>query len=543
MFDPLSARGLSLLLSMLAIAIGPVAFSLLRRTSRGLSFMDGLVLGSVGSLLLFHVVPEALEAGGGLAGLALLLGPVLPLALEKVEWAGQGRSARFAAVLGALVVLVHGVMDGAALGDAPPSARALSWAIVSHRVIDGALLWWLLRRSVGRNWTLLILGVLGAATVLGFFITLDAHAHGSPAMSAFEAFVAGTLLFLLASHRSSAATKDDTCYAPPHSARSSPTASRPDPKRIPSIDNTGERDASDSLTRLAALMGVALGLSVTWVIPFDHSVLSFMQRLTQTSQATAPAILAGYIGLMICDRLLVLTNRPRARAFIRETNLEALPLAIMILGPGAGMLWLGMHATSTFLARQSQPLETHETHETSPSGLAVLDETIGRAWIGIYTAALLVQPLFDLSPWPPLLTIPLAALAGGCFRISALGALPIAAALIALGAPVGAGLAFGLAAARNRAPPKPSETARNSGLYLIRSAWFQRLGMAVAAGVIAHGLTDGPRIAWSPPAWHPAAVALLGLLVFSLVRRGPFALIDGLVNKRAHGSHGRHPPF
>ncbi|MCB9654273.1 MAG: hypothetical protein H6729_09120 [Deltaproteobacteria bacterium] len=529
MLDALSPRALSLWLAMLAIAIGPLVFSIARRASRGLSFMDGLLLGSVGSLLLFHVIPDALEHGRWLAGLALLLGPALPLILEKAEWAGQERSARFAALIGAFVVLVHGVMDGAALGDAPPNARALSWAIVLHRVVDGALLWWLLRRRIGRAVTLLVLGLLGAATLLGFFITLDTHAHGSPAVAAFEAFVAGTLLFLLASHRSSAAS-----------------------------------DTADALTKVAALVGIALGLGLTFMIPVDHSVSAFMHRLVQTSQTTAPAILAGYVGLVVVGRLTA--GRPHIRSMLRDAHIEALPLAIVTLGPFVGLLWFASQGATPFLARRAEKnlskdratYATGKTGETRATGttratgatraperseIAVIDESIGRAWIGIYAATLLLQPLFDLSDWPPVVALLLAALTGGCFRISALGALPIASALIAAGAPLGAGVAFALAAgeASMPAPANAAEGTHPHGLHLRRSAWLQRIGIAAVAGLVAHGLTGGTRMEWALAAvWHPSAIALLALLVVSLVRRGPFALIDGLVSKGAHGSHAQH---
>src|SRR5262245_2778239 len=100
-----------LLLALLAIAAAPLLDAGLRGRPAASGFADGLVQVVVGGILLAHVVPSGLAEAGWPALFALAAGALGGVAAHRVP--GGERSAGVLAV-GAL--LVHALIDGAALG-------------------------------------------------------------------------------------------------------------------------------------------------------------------------------------------------------------------------------------------------------------------------------------------------------------------------------------------------------------------------------------------------------------------------------------------
>src|ERR1700689_5437872 len=136
---------LFLVLSIVALAAGPLLARIARARPWAIEFADGFVVGAVGGLVVLHVIPASIEIGGAWALAAALVGLMLPLAFERFEQAASGRANALIMALVLVGVAVHALLDGAAmleLGGAP-AARALAISVVVHRIPVGLAIWWL----------------------------------------------------------------------------------------------------------------------------------------------------------------------------------------------------------------------------------------------------------------------------------------------------------------------------------------------------------------------------------------------------------------
>ncbi|MGH7328731.1 MAG: hypothetical protein ACREJX_10320, partial [Polyangiaceae bacterium] len=195
---------LLLVLSIVALAAGPLLAAVASRRPWTVDFADGFVVLAVGGLVVLHVIPSSVEMGGPWALAAALVGLVTPLAFERFEHgATSGRRSTIVAALVLIGVLVHAILDGAAMTEAghASAARALAVSVVVHRIPVGLAIWWLVRPSRGLAAALVLLAIEGGGGALGFFFggaLLDGPL--APHLSLFQAALAGALLHVLAHH-------------------------------------------------------------------------------------------------------------------------------------------------------------------------------------------------------------------------------------------------------------------------------------------------------------------------------------------------------
>ncbi len=194
---------LVLLLSLVALACGPLLATVLSRTPRAHDFLDGLVLVALCGLVLVHVLPHAVGLAGGPALLAAALGFLMPYGLERLTSRGSRLGAhRFLVPVVATSFGVHGFIDGAALVDhaseAAAPASVIALAIVLHRFPDGLAIWSVVRPMRGARAALVVLGALGVLTIVGFVAggpALDGRA--APWIALLQSFVAGSVLHVI----------------------------------------------------------------------------------------------------------------------------------------------------------------------------------------------------------------------------------------------------------------------------------------------------------------------------------------------------------
>ncbi len=193
-------QAVALALATGALAFGPLLYRLLDRTSWARSLLDGFVLGSVGGLVLLHVLPRVLETAGAWAIVAFVVGVVFPFGLHR---AALGRTDKWVVILGLVAVAGHATMDGAGIAK---GEEALSAAIVLHRVPASVLVWWLMKPRFGPRAAAAGLAFLAVATFVGYFgmaqVQLDATA-----LAIFEALLGGALLHVIAGHGDLGAAK------------------------------------------------------------------------------------------------------------------------------------------------------------------------------------------------------------------------------------------------------------------------------------------------------------------------------------------------
>ncbi|MCB9742112.1 MAG: hypothetical protein H6741_00605 [Alphaproteobacteria bacterium] len=156
----------SLLLSLAALASAPAIDALSRHRPGAEAVLDGLVQAVVLGVVLLIVLPFGLEAAGPVALLALAGGAVVSQLLHQLPGLGAA-----SAGLAVAALLLHALMDGAALAAPMGEHAPLAAAVVLHVLPVGLAAWRLARVRAGARVAGLLLLSTGAAMAAGFGAT------------------------------------------------------------------------------------------------------------------------------------------------------------------------------------------------------------------------------------------------------------------------------------------------------------------------------------------------------------------------------------
>lgn len=198
----MSSSYIYLFASVGVLFLGPVVYRTWRHKPSLLALLDGFVLGGVGGLVLFDVLPHAVEEASWMAVLAAGIGLLGPFAAERSRFKALRGTHSLVLLVSMLGIAIHGMLDGAALAPLVVAGREgsdmLSMAVVLHRVPVGIAVWWIVRPSAGRLWAFATLGAIALATVVGFglssFFAAGLHGSGSAIL---QALVGGALLHVV----------------------------------------------------------------------------------------------------------------------------------------------------------------------------------------------------------------------------------------------------------------------------------------------------------------------------------------------------------
>ena len=209
-----------LILSLIALALGPVLYGACRKTESVRRSLDGFLFVAIAGIVVVHIVPEVYEIAGFQAIGFLLLGIGLAFGVERRPLVRGGDRYVWVVMLGALGLVIHAAMDGIALlpgdvlhshdGHQSESAHSheggleelmtnhLALGVILHRIPVGMAIWWTLRPVMG-------VGIAAGALALIALATSAAYVFGEPvihlmqstAVASFQAFVAGTLLHVI----------------------------------------------------------------------------------------------------------------------------------------------------------------------------------------------------------------------------------------------------------------------------------------------------------------------------------------------------------
>jgi len=474
-----------LLLSLVALALGPPLFIISKRAAWALSLLDGFVLTGVTVIVVFDAAPRSFEIIGPWTILALLLGFVFPAVIEKRGLLALQGTRRLDLLFALIALALHTVLDGVALGIKGESS--LSMAIVLHRLPIAVFMWWLVSANFGGFKAAMTLVFVGVSTLLGYYFSGQLQFLTGGFIAGFEAFVAGTLLHVLFGHA------------------------------LPGTDNSEQR--SLKLTNcIGAVLGVVMA---THFHEFGHEAAGeihghgeYIHRFLDLCLESAPALIIGYalagiaatwlpqasmhwlksgsaarqslkgtvfgIPLPICScgvvplyQSLIKKGAPpsAALAFLiatPELGIESILLSVPLLGGELTGLRLATAAIAAFsvgiiVGRFGGAQENVESENdvADSSGdfitklkravqfgfVEVLDQTIAWIVLGIAVAASL-----DPNALTPLLTqlptgadVFLASVIAMPIYVCASGATPLAAGMIAAGLSPGAAIAFLLA--------------------------------------------------------------------------------------------------
>ncbi len=569
--------------SLFALLLGPLVYELAVHRRRILPALDGFVIGTVGALVLFGILPEATATAGWMAVAAAALGFAALTLLERVTRISvQGIHGAFIA-LAFVALLVHVVLDGVAV-HAPDDD--VGFAVVVHRVPFAIGVWWLLKPRVGAVGAALALVLVAAATLAGFEL-----GHGAlsllegPKVAVFQAGMGGALLHVLG-HRTGHRT------AHPRTERGLGlhlvetvallvgaglfALSLHDEERSPLLTYAARFWDYCVEAAPALLLGYALAGVLVVLLPKASS--GWLQGRTPFGSALRGTAFGLPLPICSCGVIplyqgLVTRGAPPAAAIAfliatPELGIEAVLLSFPLLGPELAVarvvaavavaLGVALVLGSALPGRAPGPAEAaHDVaHRSWPAKILaalrhgfveVLDDTA--AWIvaGIAVAAAIDASSLHgiLAQLPAGSDIVLAALLGAPLYVCASGATPLAAALLVAGLSPGAVLTFLLAG------PATNVTTLGTLAQLHSRKTAAAFAGLVTAGAIALGfLTNavlpeaGPTVARAGHLHESgsllgvaSAVLFLAGVLFSVLRRGPSGFLHPVLHLGGH-DHG-----
>ena len=193
-----------LFLSSLALLLGPFVYEFGRARPTVRQLLDGLIFITIAGIVCVHIIPEAIVSGGLLAVVFLLIGLAFPVVLESRFHDAMPKAHGFIVLLAALGMVVHAAVDGIALVPDPDTGSAwagdsLAASVILHRLPVGMAIWWSLRPNFGTPVAVAAFAVIIAATSIAYLSAGPlVELAGAPGVAWFQAFVAGSLVHIVA---------------------------------------------------------------------------------------------------------------------------------------------------------------------------------------------------------------------------------------------------------------------------------------------------------------------------------------------------------
>ena len=189
-----------LILSILALFLGPVTYRLLQRQPGWLDLLDAFIFVSISGLVLFHILPELLYEGGLLVLVLTGLGLLTPSLVEKYFHKAANKAHNTTLFLGVLGLVLHASLDGTVLlaNQIDHTEWLLALGVLLHRFPVGLTIWWLLRPQYGVVLPFIVLISMAAATLLGAsYAELSMAQLDGQLLAWFQAFVMGSIMHVV----------------------------------------------------------------------------------------------------------------------------------------------------------------------------------------------------------------------------------------------------------------------------------------------------------------------------------------------------------
>jgi len=187
---------MTLILSIAALLLGPAVYAAGRENRIAKRVLDGFILLSIAAIIVIHVVPEALQYGGKLALIVILLGLAFPMLLERLFRKATDSAHLFIVALAAAGLLIHAVVDGIAL--LPESGTSLAYAIVLHRFPVGMAIWCVVRPNFGTAIAVSVFALVIVATAAGYFTGASMlELAETRTVALLQAFISGSLIHVV----------------------------------------------------------------------------------------------------------------------------------------------------------------------------------------------------------------------------------------------------------------------------------------------------------------------------------------------------------
>ncbi|MBL9003866.1 MAG: permease [Myxococcales bacterium] len=580
-----------LLISSLALFIGPILQRSFRWVGAALAALDGFVLLLVLGIVLGLLLPQAYEAAGWPALPLAVVGYLSVRKIELLKHVGGQRAHKVAVVLGLLGFALHEFLDGLALamGKGEHGSEALlPLAIVLHRVPIGLSVWWLLRR-LGSGWSIAGLVLVALSTVLGYGVSQQIEISvGGPALGVFQSMVAGALLHVVL-HEEEGHVSKDTRYEGLGGLLAVVVLWLQHSELLP-MGRAGEASMARTLLLLAQESAPALLIAYASAgligLFFPSAGLGWLQRGSRVSQSLRGVLFGLPLPICSCGvlpvyRSLIGRGAPAAAALsflvaAPELGIDAVLLSVPLLGMRLTVArvvcaFLVAMLVGVIVSRLMPQRPDAGSGSDAPAAhgqslgerlfaaarlgfVETVDHTGPWIVLGLLIAAAL-EPLLRMewiSALPKGLDVPLLALMGLPMYVCASSATPLVAVLIHKGISPGAAIAFLLTG--------PATNATTYGVL----AQLHGRKVALAYGVVIACLTVslgyivnlllGPNPGYPfhvghdhPGVLYPACLLGIGLLfAASFLRQGPRGFLRQLSltsyseDEPAGNGHGHH---
>ena len=156
--------------------------------------VDRVMYAVVPALVAWQVLPHAWAEEDARVLLVLAAGIGTPVLIERMSRALAPHADNMALVVGLSGLGVHALLEGAALA---PAGGGVAAAVILHRIPVGLTIWWMLRPRHGVQGGVLGIGVITAATLIGYAVGADLAGGHGPGVDLYQAFVGGSLLHVV----------------------------------------------------------------------------------------------------------------------------------------------------------------------------------------------------------------------------------------------------------------------------------------------------------------------------------------------------------
>lgn len=188
---------MNLILSILALLLGPVIYALSRRNRIARQVLDGFIFITIAGIICVNIIPEALAVGGMLAVVFLMLGIAFPVIVEHGFRSALHEAHVVVLILAALGLIIHATIDGIAL--LPAQGSDLAHAVILHRLPVGMAIWWSLRPSLGAPVAVAAIVTISIATALSYILGAPVvEIAEARSLALVQAFVSGSLIHIVA---------------------------------------------------------------------------------------------------------------------------------------------------------------------------------------------------------------------------------------------------------------------------------------------------------------------------------------------------------
>jgi len=188
-----------LLISVLALFLGPLTYRILQRRPSWLDLLDSFIFVTISGIVLFDILPELLTHGGIISILLMALGLLIPSLIEKYFHKSAAKTHQTTLFFAIAGLVLHAGIDGTALAVSTENQTAwlLAIAVLLHRFPVGLTIWWLLRPQYGRKLPLITLSCMGAATLVGAFYAKSSLLDHTVWLTYLQAFIMGSILHVV----------------------------------------------------------------------------------------------------------------------------------------------------------------------------------------------------------------------------------------------------------------------------------------------------------------------------------------------------------